>query len=248
VDNGVVDTGEGMDDEFYDDYEDAGMDTDIDETPSRPSRRTAAGADRRDVAPKAALDFVPGYHGVIDFGYTFGLGDSIHAFSRMELTITQGYQFTPSLFAGLGTGVHLYSDSVQLRKIVDNVAIDNSYLSYVFPIFVDVRYNFSGGQIRPFAALKVGYGIGLSKTTTVSVTEGGSSSRKTEYKAESLGFYIAPSVGAKFMIGRSIAFSLGVGYSMQMYGSETFKSGDPTIKIKSTDIMGGLTIKAGLEF
>ncbi|MDR1259255.1 MAG: hypothetical protein LBK65_08280 [Tannerellaceae bacterium] len=228
------------DDEYYDDY-DYALDEDMEETPVRTPRQAV----RDNAEPNAG--FVPGYHGIIDFGYTFGMGDSIHAFSRMEFTITQGYQFSPSLFVGVGTGVHLYSDSVRLNKIVDGMEVPNCYLSYVFPVFVDIRYNFSNGKIKPFAALKAGYSIGLSKTESETQTEAGRS-KKTEYKAESLGFYVAPSIGVKFMIGRSMAFSLGAGYSMQMYGSETFKPDNNNVILKKADVMGGVTLKAGLEF
>ncbi|MDR1938091.1 MAG: hypothetical protein LBQ73_06310 [Tannerellaceae bacterium] len=189
-------------------------------------------------------DFVPGYHGFVDFGYTIGMGDSLHAFNRMELTITQGYQFTPSLFAGLGFGVHLYGDSIPISKIVDNAAVVSS-LSYAFPIFVDFRYNFSDGKIRPFAALKGGYSIGLHQTYSTRIDESGRELRRTETSAEALGFYVAPSVGVKFMLGRSMAFNVGAGYSMQLYTNETLGTG--TI-IKKMDILGGVTLKAGLEF
>jgi hypothetical protein len=231
------------DEEYYD--EDADYAFEDIEAPAKPRP-----ADRKPAASTASdIGFVPGYHGFVDFGYTIGMGDSAHAFNRMELTITQGYQFSPSLFAGLGTGVHLYSDSVPLYKIVNGKLADNSSLSYVFPIFVDLRYNFSNGKIRPYAALKAGYGIGLSKTfMNVQNESGVIVSRKTEYKAEMLGFYAAPTVGVKFMLGRALAFNLGVGYSAQLYTNEAFKPGTTDTKITKTDIMGGVTLKAGLEF
>ncbi|MDR1356125.1 MAG: hypothetical protein LBJ58_00465 [Tannerellaceae bacterium] len=225
------------DDEYYDDSETEY----IDETPAR-SRQA-----KKEAAPEAPdLSFRPGYHGFVDFGYTIGLGDSTNAFSRMEFTITQGYQLTSALFVGIGTGAHLYSDSVKLNKIVDGKQVDNCYLSYVFPVFVDVRYNFSNGTIRPFGAIKAGYSLGLSKTSSETLKDG-VTSRRTEYKAETLGFYIAPSVGAKFQMG-PIALNIGVGYTMQTCNSETFKANDTNVKISKMNIMGGVTLKAGLEF
>jgi hypothetical protein len=230
------------DEDFYDgDIDFTFEDTDI-PVNTKPAAQTST------VTPQGSTEFVPGYHGFVDFGYTIGMGDSAHAFNRMELTITQGYQFSPSLFAGLGMGVHMYSDSVPLRKIENSIPVVSS-LSYVFPVFVDIRYNLSNGSIKPFAALKAGYGIGLSKTstdTTDPVT--GERSRKTEYKAENLGFYVAPSLGTKFMIGRSLAFNVGLGYSMQFFNDKTLKPSDPTKIINKTDFMGGVTLKAGLEF
>jgi hypothetical protein len=239
-----------IEEDIYDDEEEVYGDPDLlyldEETKSAPKTTPRTPAPVNNFS-----DFVPGYHGFLDFGYVIGLGDSLHAFNRMELTITQGYQFTPSIFIGLGTGVHLYSDSVRMGRIVNN---EDSYssLSYAFPIFVDFRYNFSTGRIRPFAGLKAGYGIGLSKTISIQPkTEGDLGSiNRTEYKAEGLGFYVAPSIGVKFMIGRSLAINAGLGYSMQLYNDESLKKkedGEPVI-VKQTNNIGGVSLKVGLEF
>ncbi|MDR1344982.1 MAG: hypothetical protein LBJ39_06475 [Tannerellaceae bacterium] len=235
---------ESYDDEYedeYDEYDDMEV---IDQKPSRQSQRS--GKRNAEYQDEPNTGFIPSAHLAIDFGYTLGMGDSIHAFSRTEVTISMGYQFTPSLFVGAGTGIHLYSDSVKLDKILDGRPVDNCYLSYVFPVFADVRYTFSNGKIKPFAALKAGYSMGLSKTTSVTQTDG-VTSRKTEYKAESLGLYLAPSIGAKFMLG-PVALNIGAGYSMQMYNSETLSPTKEGVKIKKMDIMGGVTLRAGLEF
>jgi hypothetical protein len=217
----------------------------------RPGSRGAVDP-RQTVAPRAAVaDFVPGYHGMVDFGYTFGL-DSLHAFNRMELTLTQGYQFSPSLFAGLGFGVHLYTDSVMLGRIVPIKEVQTevqSKLSYAFPVFVDVRYNLMRDRrILPFVNLKLGYSIGILTYSTEVLDESGQMLKRTETMGEGLGFFAAPSVGVKFMLGRSLAFSLGAGYSMQVYRSDRFKDVTYTSIIKKTDTMGGLTLRAGLEF
>ncbi|MDR1918262.1 MAG: hypothetical protein LBQ65_01290 [Tannerellaceae bacterium] len=202
-------------------------------------------------APKTAdlTGFVPGYHGFVDFGYTLGMGDSIHAFNRMELTITQGYQFTPALYVGFGTGVHLYADSVPVSKIVNGDVLVSS-LSYAFPVFVDFRYNFSNGKIRPFAALKGGYSIGLFKSYSEKLDEStGQTLKRTETSAEALGFYVSPSVGAKFMLGRYLAFNLALGYSMQFKTDKTTEERDGnTLSITKMEPLGGVTLKAGLEF
>jgi hypothetical protein len=244
------------DDEFYDDSEldmdmDLGLDMDLGEETKKPSKTPAQAAPAYATHPS---DFVPGYHGFIDFGYVIGMGDSLHTFNRIEATITQGYQFTPAIFAGLGAGAHLYSDSVPLRRVVNNKEL-SSALSYVFPLFVDFRYNFSTGRIRPFAGLKTGYGIGLLKTVSTEIKEEGGSVNRIEYKAEALGLYLAPSVGVKFMIGRSLAFNLSAGYSVQFYSDNFYKKEAdgstpvvPAVIVKQTANMGGLSLRAGLEF
>ena len=45
-----------------------------------------------------------GYHGFIDVGYTFGVGD--YQFNRFEINSTHGYQFNPHIFLGGGLGLH----------------------------------------------------------------------------------------------------------------------------------------------
>ena len=239
------------DDEFYDDSNlDMDMDLDLGEETKKPSK-TPAQAPAYATLPS---DFVPGYQGFIDFGYVIGMGDSLHAFNRIEATITQGYRFTPSLFAGLGAGAHLYSDSVPLRRVVNNKELTGA-LSYVFPLFVYLRYNFSTGRIRPFAGLKTGYGVGLLKTVSTEIKEEGGSVNRIEYKAEALGLYLAPTVGVKFMIGRSLAFNLSAGYSLQFYSDNFYKKEAdgatpvvPATIVKQTASMGGVSLRAGLEF
>ncbi|MDR1644308.1 MAG: hypothetical protein LBS05_00565 [Tannerellaceae bacterium] len=230
------------DEGFYDDEANLAFD-DTEQAASRQPQAKAPAA-----TPRNPADFVPGYHGFVDFGYTIGMGDSAHAFNRMEATITQGYQFTPTLFAGIGTGVHLYSDSIPLRKVVNQQLVTSS-LSYAFPVFVDLRYTFSDGIIRPFAALKAGYSLGLSKTFTISTNEEtGQQTKRTEYKAENLGFYVAPTVGVKLMIGRALALNVGVGYSLQCFNDKTLKPNTTNVIVNKMDYMGGVTLKAGLEF
>ncbi|MDR1556287.1 MAG: hypothetical protein LBS88_04550 [Tannerellaceae bacterium] len=231
-------------------YDEEIYDLNLDEKPAN-NRRTAA----QTPAPVTpSFDFVPGYHGFIDFGYVIGLGDSLHAFNRMEFTITQGYQFTPSLFVGLGVGAHLYSDSVRMGRIVNNKEL-TSTLSYAFPLFVDFRYNFMTGRIIPFADLKAGYSIGVLKTISLEQKADGTGTiNKTEYKAESLGFYVSPSVGVKLMIGRSLAINMGIGYSVQLYNENSYKRDEngvfvvPSVIVKQMNNMGGVSLKAGLEF
>ena len=140
------------DDEYYDDPE---MELDMDPDPElgKETKRTSRTVAQAPAYANRSYDFVSGYHGFIDFGYVIGLGDSLRAFNRIEATITQGYRFTPSIFAGLGAGAHLYSDSVPMMRIVNNKELVSS-LSYAFPVFIDFRYNFSTGRMIPFAGLK----------------------------------------------------------------------------------------------
>jgi hypothetical protein len=88
-------------------------------------------------------DFTPGYRGMVDFGYTIGVGD--YGTGRLELTTSHGYQFNPYLFIGGGVGIHYFTEG-EVASI---------------PIFADIRGNFlQEGTFIPFATLKAGYTAG----------------------------------------------------------------------------------------
>ncbi|MDR2118040.1 MAG: hypothetical protein LBP25_00685 [Tannerellaceae bacterium] len=241
VDEEIIDE-EEYDEDIYD--EEYALEEEI------PEKSAQKAAPARKPAP--ASDFVPGYHGIVEFGYTLGMGDSLKASNRMELTVTQGYRFSPAFYAGLGFGVHLYSDSILLGRVVDINKVKtevNSSLSYAFPVFVDIRYSFMPEKkIVPFINVKLGYSIGLLTYKTTVLGDDGRELKRTETMAEGLGLFAAPSAGVKFMLGRSMAFSLGVGYSMQVYRDDRWANVKHESIVKKTDTMGGLTFRAGLEF
>ena len=82
-----------------------------------------------------------GYRGFVDIGLTTaGYGYD----SRGEFSTSHGYQFDPYLYAGMGTGIHLYGDS---RILV--------------PIFADVRYTFMNRTVSPYVNLRTGYSFKL---------------------------------------------------------------------------------------
>jgi hypothetical protein len=83
------------------------------------------------------------YRGFVDIGYTIGIRTDINC-GRLELTTSQGYQFNPYLFLGLGVGAHYFIGPE----------------SYAMPIFADIRANFSRGKVIPFSGLKIGYVAG----------------------------------------------------------------------------------------
>ena len=243
-----------IEEEVYDDGyigDEYAMDDDLipDEENGRSTLRSNPEATRMP-ASFATPDFVGGYHGMADFGYTYAMGDSIS--SRMELTLTQGYQFSPSFFVGLGFGVHLYSDSVRLGRISTIKDVKEqveSNLIYSFPVFVDVRYNIlQNRKILPYIDFRLGYSIGLLQTYSERLDpDSGQQLKRTETSGEGLGFLAVPSLGVKFMLGRSLAFNLSAGYSMQVYRDDKFNT-DKTSIIRTTDTMGGITFRAGLEF
>jgi small nuclear ribonucleoprotein (snRNP)-like protein len=205
------------------------------------------------------LPAISGYRGFFDAGYTMKMGD--FSSSRMEVSTSHGYQINPSLFVGLGFGANIYSggffnDSTAVGKggghkdVVLQTnnpnAVDSLNISATLPIFVDVRYNFiTKGQIIPFAGLKAGYSLGLASTKKDGLNADGDRQRKTETRVESVGFYVAPSIGAKYVISPSFALNLSLAYSMQMFDYSRIEN--PNI-VTATKNNGGVSIKIGIEF
>lgn len=95
---------------------------------------------------------------------------------------------------------------------------------YALPFYVDFRASFTKGRISPFGGLKLGYSIGI-----------------TDEDAGDLGTYIAPSIGVRFKLGYSFGLNLSAGYSVQLVQYEDYYS-------RTTENLGGFTIRAGIEF
>lgn len=91
---------------------------------------------------------ITGYRGFADMGYTVGIGE--WKAGRIEVTTSHGYQFTPYLFMGGGTGIHYYCTDGAEETVV--------------PLFVDFRANFIKGKIVPFARIKAGYSFDTSES------------------------------------------------------------------------------------
>jgi hypothetical protein len=116
------------------------------------------------------------------------------------------------------------------------------------PIFADLRYNFSEGQVVPYFGLKLGYSIGLKTVLSKDKqpTDGVFVSRK-ETSASGLGFYIAPAFGVKYMLGSSMALNLSLGYTMQMFEYDYYDYPNNQHITKGVPL-SGVTFKVGVEF
>ncbi|MDH6312705.1 hypothetical protein M2137_001480 [Parabacteroides sp. PFB2-10] len=86
-----------------------------------------------------------GYRGFVELGYTLGVGD--YSMGRAEFLTSHGYQLSPYLFLGAGTGVHYYHT--------------NGADDFVIPVFMDFRANILKGANVPFIGFKAGYTFGL---------------------------------------------------------------------------------------
>ncbi|MDR1200818.1 MAG: hypothetical protein LBL58_04180 [Tannerellaceae bacterium] len=207
---------------------------------------------------------ISGYRGFFDAGYTVAMGES--STNRIEITTSHGYQINPSIFVGVGFGVNLYSNGFYKDSIArgykpgghkdvvfqgNENSVDSLNISATLPIFADVRYNFmTEGQIIPFAGLKAGYSLGLASTKKEDYNESGVLIRTTTAtRVESVGFYVAPSIGAKYVISPLLALNFSIAYSMQMFDSSHIDDvSSPKKLITAKKNNGGVSIKIGIEF
>jgi len=90
------------------------------------------------------------------------------------------------------------------------------------PIFVNVRTDILQKRITPFVDLKVGYSI-----------------------IDVEGFYTSPSIGCRFKPRRGLAFSIGVGYTLQKYDFEFHDNQDYW---SGRLDLHGLNVRFGIEF
>ncbi|MDR1880934.1 MAG: hypothetical protein LBQ78_08380 [Tannerellaceae bacterium] len=190
---------------------------------------------------------VSGYTGFLEGGYTLGIGDI--STSRIAFSTSHGIQVNPYFFIGVGLGANLYSDGLYYRgniakdTIMVNGTVEKDTLNtpITIPVFVDLRFNFiEGASIIPFAGLKAGYTIGISKRDYKD-----SQKTRQETKMEGVGFYVEPSVGVKFMLSSSFALNLSAGYSFQTFTHPYKLENIQYRKIKNN---GGPCFKIGIEF
>ncbi|MDR0431307.1 MAG: hypothetical protein LBH58_12630 [Tannerellaceae bacterium] len=224
--------------------------------------RTAATTKAEQVLtqPEEPLPSISGYKGFLDAGYTSKMGDLSK--NRIEITMSHGYQINSSLFIGIGLGVNIYNDGFyknDTKRAIDEAAkqnitlgghkkviagtVDSLNIPMALPVFADIRYNFTkGNKFVPFAGLKAGYTLGLGKSTFKSETV-----MRTETSVESLGFYVAPSIGGKYIAGSRLAFNFTLGYTMQMFDYSHKDAAGANI-VSTTKNNGGISFRIGIEF
>jgi len=106
------------------------------------------------------------------------------------------------------------------------------YNFYVFalensiPLFANFRTNLLNTRISPFIDFKIGYSLGENK-----------------------GFYMYPAIGGSFLTSRKFGWNIAVGYDMQVTKPQRINW--PilnTLSYEENVVIGGITIKAGIEF
>ena len=135
-----------------------------------------------------------GYHGMVDFGYTFGIGD--YDFGRFEINTSHGYQFNPYFFLGGGFGIHFMSE---YSTPSSSVALDCRQKFVDIPLFVNGRVTFIENNITPYIDGRVGY-----------------------YVTDSGGIYASVSVGCRFATWSRQAVNISFGYSHENLQFRTF--------------------------
>lgn len=168
---------------------------------------------------------ISGYKGLIDAGYSVGVGD--YEFGRFEINTSHGYQVNPYLFLGAGAGLHFMSS---YETDGSDIPLDIRESKVDIPVFANVRYNFSKKKVAPFVDAKAG----------TFVTNNG-------------GLYLNASLGCRVALNEKQAVSVAVGYTSEKLEFETFNrftsssNMDYTRTATKYDIEA-ITVKVGFEF
>ena len=150
-----------------------------------------------------------------------------------DFTTTHGVQIN-KVFVGAGTGFLLP---------------DLYCMAASIPFYVAGRYDFWGkGGINPFVALKIGYVWRIPGTETMGsdlyyedkeYVEGGLTCKYENYLYEGNigdGFYMQPTVGVRFRMGKNTGFNLGL--SCNIFNLKTMKEGNTYLYIYHPDSDG----------
>ncbi len=166
-----------------------------------------------------------GYKGYVDAGYSIGVGD--YDLGRVEINTSHGYQFSPFVFLGAGTGLHFMSS----YKTGDmEIPLDVRDSQVDVPVFANVRAHFCKGKVAPFVDLKGG----------TYVTNGGR-------------LYANVSAGVRWALNDKQGISLSVGYASEKLKFEVFDSFYDHDDMDYTRIgrlhtTEAVTVKLGLDF
>ncbi len=94
-----------------------------------------------------------GYKGYVDAGYSIGVGD--YDLGRVEINTSHGYQFSPFVFLGAGTGL-LFMSSYKTRGMEIPLDVRDSKVDIL--VFANVRAHFcKGGSLRPYVSRRSFY-------------------------------------------------------------------------------------------
>ena len=186
-----------------------------------------------------------GYKGIFDLGYHFAYGDTGQK-GHIEINTSHGYQINKFLFAGVGSGLHIYRARDAAMKDPNNYPhyvgtylplIDFSYKT--LPVFLDIRgyLPLQNNKITPFAMFRSGYAFNLNDDN------------------QGVGIYYNPAVGIKYIISPIISINFSIGYSYQSFRGEPYSGFYGYFYVKDHSNIqyevlgtGGVCLKLGVEF
>ena len=106
---------------------------------------------RQHIAPGGrGKGFRPGFKGIIEYGYQYGIGD--YPQNRYVLNLILGRQMNSHFSWGIGAGLRLHTFWSLNEKN------PNDWYLYV-PVFADFRINFSDRRFTPFFSMSAGYAL-----------------------------------------------------------------------------------------
>lgn len=110
---------------------------------SSSDNRSGGGGGNRGGGSSVALatDFEPGYKGLVETGYDFGVSWSPNQF---KINVINSYQFIPILITGIGLGTR-----ISYSNVIDR-------FGFSFPLFVDLRAVILEGRFTPYVATGLG--------------------------------------------------------------------------------------------
>lgn len=161
------------------------------------------------------------------------------------LNVTEGYQFTPFLFAGIGFGGYTtltgYTDDYYGYR-------ERAFNAFYFPFYADARWNLNlNSRITPFVDVKIGYQLGFKLNPGDLDDWHSSESLYMKYKN---GVYFQPSVGVRFGNPKA-GFNLGIAYNAAI-GRKFYKKTVENDKKVFTEIgsssQGAFLITFGADF
>lgn len=123
----------------------------------------------------------------------------------------EGYNFNPYLYLGVGTGLKLYFDKININSAIE--------VTPSLPLFASFRFYFANTSFTPYLAIDAGYSFMAGIDVTM--------------------FFYHPTFGFRFPIGEKTKMNVGLGYERQ--GAEKYSYSDSKTYIESLNINKGIS-------
>lgn len=156
-----------------------------------------------------------------------------------SMNVTEGYQISPSLFAGVGFGMTV--PTVNGGQDDDLLVVSN----FLFPFYADFRWTLDVEKtITPFVDIKIGYQASALIVDGEFYSVDYDNFGKVRFNK---GFYFLPTVGLR--MGKNTAFNFGVSYnpclkrSYGLWDRETMVN-----KVTRKSSKGVISLNLGVEF